>query len=245
MTGATDTWDGSLDSGDPDAPVIELDAVSKRYEGAETVRALDDVSLTVERGEFLAVVGPSGSGKSTMLNLLGLLDSPTDGTVRLGDSDVTDLDRETLTDRRRDHIGFVFQDFHLLPTLTAVENVLLPTAFSPAQRVDRAIDLLERVGLGDRLSHTPDELSGGQKQRVAMARALINRPDILLADEPTGNLDRETGTNILDEVSSICDRGVAVIAVTHDELVTEYAERTVRLIDGRLASDYEGDGYAT
>ena len=245
MTETTAARDSALEGSESSETVIELDSVSKRYEGAETVQALDDVSLAVDRGEFLAVVGPSGSGKSTMLNLLGLLDSPTEGTVKLGDSDVTDLDRETLTDRRRDHIGFVFQDFHLLPTLTAVENVLLPTAFSPERRTDRAIDLLERVGLGDRLSHTPDELSGGQKQRVAMARALINRPDILLADEPTGNLDRETGTNILDEVSSICDRGVAVIAVTHDELVTDYAQRTVRLIDGQLATDYEGDGYAT
>ena len=230
---------------DGQSTVIELEEVTKVYTGAETVRALEAVNLAVERGEFLAVVGPSGSGKSTMLNLLGLLDVPTEGTVRLGDSDITDLDSEALTDRRRDHIGFVFQDFHLLPTLTAVENVLMPMAFSQRQRTDRAVDLLERVGLGDRLTHTPDELSGGQKQRVAIARALINEPDILLADEPTGNLDRDTGTTILEEVSSICDRGVAVIAVTHDELVTEYAERTVRLIDGQLAEDYEGDGHAT
>lgn len=225
------------------APAITLENVTKEYEGAELVRALVDVDLAVYPGEFLAVVGPSGSGKSTMLNLLGLLDAPTEGTVRLGDEDVTDLSEEELTDARRESIGFVFQDFHLLPTLTAVENVTLPTAFSGGRHVDRAVDLLGRVGLGDRLDHTPDRLSGGQKQRVAIARSLINEPDVLLADEPTGNLDRETGTNILEEVQAICDRGVAVVAVTHDELVTGYADRTVRLVDGRLG---EGDdGFAT
>jgi putative ABC transport system ATP-binding protein len=222
---------------------IALRSVTKRYVGAETVTALADVDLDVRRGEFLAVVGPSGSGKSTMLNLLGLLDAPTEGTVSLDGEDVTDFSQRALTDARREYIGFVFQDFHLLPTLTAVENVTLPTAFSGGAYTARAVDLLERVGLGDRLDHTPDELSGGQKQRVALARGLINRPDVLLADEPTGNLDRDTGTKILEEVREICQRGVAVVAVTHDELVTEYADRTVRLVDGRLG---EGDdGFAT
>ena len=215
-------------------PAIALDSVTKEYEGAVVVRALDDVDLDVIPGEFLAVVGPSGSGKSTMLNMLGLLDAPTTGTVSLAGEDVTDFDAAALTDARRESIGFVFQDFHLLPTLTAVENVTLPTAFTDGQFTDRAVDLLGRVGLGDRLDHTPDELSGGQKQRVAIARALINEPVILLADEPTGNLDRDTGTQILDEVRQICEQGVAVVAVTHDELVTEYADRTVELIDGRL-----------
>jgi putative ABC transport system ATP-binding protein len=224
-------------------PAITLDSVTKEYEGAEIVRALVDVDLAVYPGEFLAVVGPSGSGKSTMLNLLGLLDAPTEGTVVLDDQDVTDLSEAELTDARREYVGFVFQDYHLLPTLTAVENVTLPTAFTGDRYVERAVDLLDRVGLGDRLDHTPDELSGGQKQRVAIARSLINEPDVLLADEPTGNLDRDTGTKILEEVQAICDRGVAVVAVTHDELVTEYADRTVRLVDGRLG---EGDdGFAT
>ena len=222
---------------------IALRGVTKRYVGAETVTALADVDLDVRRGEFLAVVGPSGSGKSTMLNLLGLLDAPTEGTVSLDGEDVTDFSERALTDARREYIGFVFQDFHLLPTLTAVENVTLPTAFTDGRYADRAVDLLGRVGLGDRLDHTPDELSGGQKQRVAIARALINQPDVLLADEPTGNLDRDTGVKILEEVKRICNRGVAVVAVTHDELVTEYADRTVRLVDGRLG---EGDdGFAT
>ena len=224
-------------------PALTLESVTKRYVGAETVTALADVDLPIYGGEFLAIVGPSGSGKSTMLNLLGLLDAPTEGVVRLGDRDVTDLSESELTDARRESIGFVFQDFHLLPTLTAVENVTLPTAFTSGRYADRAVDLLGRVGLGDRLDHTPDQLSGGQKQRVAIARALINQPDVLLADEPTGNLDRDTGVKILEEVRQICERGVAVVAVTHDELVTEYADRTVRLVDGRLG---EGDdGFAT
>ena len=224
-------------------PAISLESVTKRYVGAETVTALADADLSVYGGEFLAIVGPSGSGKSTMLNLLGLLDTPTEGVVRLDGQDVTDLSEAELTDARREYIGFVFQDFHLLPTLTAVENVTLPTAFTGGRYAERAVDLLGRVGLGDRLDHTPDELSGGQKQRAAIARALINQPDVLLADEPTGNLDRETGIKILEEVERICDRGVAVVAVTHDELVTEYADRTVRLVDGRLG---EGDdGFAT
>ncbi|WP_436903214.1 ABC transporter ATP-binding protein [Halovenus halobia] len=224
-------------------PALTLESVTKRYVGAETVTALADVDLPIYGGEFLAIVGPSGSGKSTMLNLLGLLDAPTEGVVRLGDRDVTDLSESELTDARRESIGFVFQDFHLLPTLTAVENVTLPTAFTSGRYADRAVDLLGRVGLGDRLDHTPDQLSGGQKQRVAIARALINQPEVLLADEPTGNLDRDTGVKILEEVRRICERGVAVVAVTHDELVTEYADRTVRLVDGRLG---EGDdGFAT
>lgn len=229
-----------------ETPAVELGAVTKRYEGAATVTALADVSLAVDHGTFATVVGPSGSGKSTMLNLLGLLDAPTAGTVRLGGQDVTDLDDEELTDARREHIGFVFQDYHLLPTLTAVENVTLPTAFEPGSAADRAVGLLQQVGLGDRLDHTPDELSGGQKQRVAIARSLINQPDVLLADEPTGNLDRDTGTRILETVKDICDRGVAVIAVTHDELVTEYADRSVRLVDGRLDDGTRGgDEFAT
>jgi putative ABC transport system ATP-binding protein len=227
-------------------PAAELSGVTKTYEGAEIVTALDDIDLTIESGEFLAIVGPSGSGKSTMLNLLGLLDGPTTGTVRLDDQDVTELSEAELTDARRELIGFVFQDFHLLPTLTAVENVTLPTAFSKHRPVERAVDLLRRVGLGDRLDHTPDQISGGQKQRVAIARGLINEPELLLADEPTGNLDRDTGTKILETFREICDRGVAVVAVTHDELVTEYADRTVRLVDGRLtAGERGGDGFAT
>jgi len=237
-----DTPDDGNAPDDGGPPTIELERVVKEYHGAETVRALDRVDLAVRGGEFLAVVGPSGSGKSTMLNLLGLLDAPTAGTVRLRGEDVTRLDERERTDARRRSIGFVFQDFHLLPTLTAVENVALPTAFGD-RRLGRAAGLLERVGLGDRLDHTPDALSGGQKQRVAVARALINRPGLVLADEPTGNLDRETGSRILSAIRETCDRGVAVVAVTHDELVTDYADRTVRIVDGRPADG--GGGFVT
>lgn len=217
------------------APMRLVD-VRKRYEsgGGEPVTALDNVDFAVERGQVVAVIGPSGSGKSTMLNLLGLLDEPTSGRVELQGQPTAGLSAAERTDARRKSIGFVFQDFHLLPTLTALENVRLPTAFLSGDATDRARNLLETVGLSDRTDHTPDELSGGQKQRVAIARALINEPAILLADEPTGNLDRDTGTSILDEVRRITDEGVGVVAVTHDDLVTEYADRTVRLVDGVL-----------
>jgi len=214
---------------------IELDGVRKTYDGGgETVVALEGVSLAAAPGEFLAVVGPSGSGKSTMLNVLGLLDDPTAGERRLGDRDATALSVGERTDARRESIGFVFQDFHLLPTLSAVENVALPTAFDDGDATDRAADLLERFGLGDRLDHRPTELSGGQKQRVAIARALINEPDVLLADEPTGNLDTDTGRDILGEFDRVREGGVTVIAVTHDPLVEGFADRVIELTDGRL-----------
>jgi len=225
----------------PDHPVIELQDVVREYEtGDEVVRALAGVSMAIERGEFLAVIGPSGSGKSTMLNLLGLLDAPTAGVVRLDGRDVTDFSERERTEARKNSIGFVFQDFYLIPTLTARENVELPTMFDPGDSGDRAVDLLRRVGLGDRLDHTPDELSGGQKQRVAIARSLVNEPAILLADEPTGNLDRETGKQILAEFERLRETGVSIVAVTHDPLVTEYTDRTVELVDGRIVRRGEG-----
>ena len=215
---------------------IELRGATKRYPGggAEPVVALDDVDFAVEPGEFVAVVGPSGSGKSTLLNVLGLLDDPTEGSRVLDGTDVTDLSVGGRTAARKESIGFVFQDFHLLPTLTAVENVALPTAFDPGDASDRAADLLSRFGLGDRLDHEPSELSGGQKQRVAIARSLINEPAVLLADEPTGNLDTETGESILAEFERVKREGVAVVAVTHDPLVERYADRVVELSDGVL-----------
>ncbi len=217
--------------------VVSLRDVVRRYEtGGETVVALNRVSVDARPGEFLSVMGPSGSGKSTMLNLLGLLDSPDEGAVLLDGRDVTDLDEEARTAERKRSIGFVFQSFFLLPTLTAVENVELPTLFGPdPTRRARAVDLLERVGLGDRLAHRPSELSGGQKQRVAIARALVNEPRLLLADEPTGNLDRETGAAVLDEFRRIADeQDVAVVAVTHDPQLSDYVDRTVELVDGRV-----------
>ena len=222
---------------------IELRGATKRYPGggAEPVVALDDVDFAARPGEFVAVVGPSGSGKSTLLNVLGLLDDPTEGQRLLDGTDVTDLSVTERTTARKESIGFVFQDFHLLPTLTAVENVALPTAFDPGDATDRAADLLTRFGLGDRLNHEPAELSGGQKQRVAIARSLINEPAVLLADEPTGNLDTETGESILAEFERVKREGVAVVAVTHDPLVEEYADRVVELTDGVLVGGIPAD----
>ena len=228
---------GEATSGERDDEyAVALRGVVKRYPsgGGEPVVALDDVDFAVRPGEFVAVVGPSGSGKSTLLNVLGLLDDPTGGRRLLGGTDVTNLSTAGRTRARKESIGFVFQDFHLLPTLTAVENVAMPTAFDPGDASDQAADLLARFGLGDRLDHEPSELSGGQKQRVAIARALINEPAVLLADEPTGNLDTETGEAILGEFERVKAEGVAVVAVTHDPLVEEYADRVVDLTDGVL-----------
>jgi putative ABC transport system ATP-binding protein len=215
-------------------PVAELVDVSKRYRsGDEIIDALAHVDFAVQPGEMVAVIGPSGSGKSTLLNVLGLLDVPTEGTVRLDGDDVTGYDDEARTMARRRTIGFVFQSFHLVPMLSATENVLVPTLFLRGDRTERARKLLSQFGLGDRLDHRPDQLSGGQRQRVAIARALVNEPRLVLADEPTGNLDRDTGRDILEEFERIsAERGVGVVAVTHDELVTEFTDRTVELVDG-------------
>lgn len=217
-------------------PVLETTDLVKEYDtGGEIVRALKGVDFSIEAGEFVSIIGPSGSGKSTLLNMLGLLDDPTTGTVRLDGDDVTELSDRDRTNARKRTIGFVFQQFYLLPTLTAQENVAVPRLFdSDPETYDDAADLLERVGLGDRLEHKPNELSGGQKQRVAIARSLINSPRIVLADEPTGNLDQDTGKKILDEFTRICNEGVAVIAVTHDEQVTDYVDRVVEIVDGEL-----------
>ncbi|MFC7228483.1 ABC transporter ATP-binding protein [Salinirubellus salinus] len=232
---AVETESEATNTGHERVPPLELREVVKEYDsGAETVRALKGVDFRVDRGEFVSVVGPSGSGKSTMLNMLGLLDVPTSGEVLLDGADVTTFSERERTDARKEYIGFVFQSFFLIDSLTAVENVTLPTVYDrDRDATARAERLLERVGLGDRLDHTPGQLSGGQKQRVAIARALVNDPDVLLADEPTGNLDQETGTTILEEFSRICDEeDVAVVTVTHDPLVSDYADREVELVDG-------------
>jgi putative ABC transport system ATP-binding protein len=224
------------------SPVIEARDVVREYEsGSQVLRALDGVDVTVHPGEFVAVVGPSGSGKSTLLNVLGLLDEPTEGSVRVDGTLAADLSTRERTTARRETVGFVFQSFHLVPTLSAVENVMLPRLLvgAPGETRERARDLLCRVGLGDRLHHAPDELSGGQKQRVAVARSLVNGPAVLLADEPTGNLDRDTGEDVLAEFARVTDDGVAVVAVTHDEQVTEFADRTVELVDGNVDPDGE------
>ncbi|QAY21841.1 ABC transporter ATP-binding protein [Halorubrum ezzemoulense] len=215
--------------------VIQLRDVVKRYNTeAETIEALKNVDFHANRGEMVVVTGPSGSGKSTMLNMIGLLDTPTTGEIFLDGRNITDFDEDERTEERRSQLGFVFQDFHLLPMLTAEENVELPSMWdTDVDRRERASDLLERVSLGDRLTHTPDELSGGQQQRVAIARSLINEPDILLADEPTGNLDQDTGKTVLDEITRLKqEENIAVVSITHDEQLVEYADRVVRIVDG-------------
>jgi putative ABC transport system ATP-binding protein len=220
------------------AVISASDAVREYESGDRTIRALKGVDLAVESGEFLAIVGPSGSGKSTLLNLLGLLDAPTSGRVTVDGRTVSELSIRQRTDVRRETVGFVFQSFFLIPTLTARENVTVPGLVHGDRDglLERADRLLERVGLADRAEHYPDELSGGQKQRVAIARSLVNEPDILLADEPTGNLDRKTGAQVLDIFEEVAGEGVPVLTVTHDEQVTDYADRTVELVDGRIES---------
>lgn len=220
-------------------PVIEARDVVKRYETeAEVILALAGVSVAVEPGEFVAIMGPSGSGKSTLLNVLGLLDEPTEGSVFLDGEDTSTLSEAERTRARKRTIGFIFQNFYLIPTLTAQENVEIPRLLDQDPETSgRAAELLSRVGLGERLDHTPGELSGGQKQRVAIARSLINDPRVLLADEPTGNLDRATGRSVLEQFQEICAEGVAVIAVTHDAQVTDHADRTITLVDGKIRSE--------
>ena len=203
------------------------------------MKALDGVDLTISRGEFVAIMGPSGSGKSTMMNILGCLDTPTEGRYRLNGIDVSNMDDDALSDVRGREIGFVFQSFNLLPRYDALENVALPLLYAGVprdERFSRAEEALIRVGLGERLHHKPNELSGGQRQRVAIARALINNPSIILADEPTGNLDTRTSDEIMALFAKINAAGNTVVLVTHEEDVAECAGRIVRLRDGRICS---------
>jgi putative ABC transport system ATP-binding protein len=219
--------------------VVRTVGLGRRYEmGNAVVDALRDVDLTLERGEFVALVGPSGSGKSTLLNLIGGLDRPTGGEVWIDGVELGASDERTLTRHRREHVGFVFQTFNLLPRLTAEENVALPLMFSGVpekERRQRARVQLERVGLGPRLAHRPTQLSGGEQQRVAIARAMVGEPFLILADEPTGNLDTATGAEIMGLLKELNqERGVTVLVVTHDPEVAAFAERTIRLRDGRV-----------
>jgi putative ABC transport system ATP-binding protein len=223
--------------------IVGMDDVRKVFRaGGKPVRALADVSFSASTGEFVTVVGPSGSGKSTLLMLLGLLDAPTRGRVTLQGTDVSTFSRRERTRIRKETIGFVFQSYGLLPTLTALENVATPRLLDSdtTETERRAERLLELVGLGDRLHHYPNELSGGQQQRVAVARALVNEPAVVLADEPTGNLDRETGEQVLTELLDVMDDDVCVVAVTHDEYVAGLSDRVVRLVDGMLQPHQEG-----
>jgi len=214
---------------------IVLKQVTKAYRsGDREVIALRNVSLSVPEAALAAVQGPSGSGKTTLLNLIGAMDTPTEGTVRVGGRDLSALDDDSLSEFRRRNVGFVFQFFNLVPVLNAVENVLLPTMFAPEPPLERAMGLLERVGLRDRWDHTPARLSGGERQRLAVARALINDPALVLADEPTGNLDHETGASILDLLEALTHDGRTVVVVTHDPEVAKRAGTVLRLRDGVL-----------
>ena len=221
--------------------MVVLEHVSKRFEGKRQVTALDDVSVAVERGEMVSIIGPSGSGKSTLLNLIGGLDRATSGEVRVDDASLARLSDDDLTRVRRDKIGFVFQFFNLLPTLTCLENVGLPLHLRgwPRQKVDaRARELLTLVQLGHRMQHLPEELSGGERQRVAIARALSVYPPIILADEPTGNLDTHTGADILGLIRDLhLTLNTTIIVVTHDMKVAESCARTITLRDGKIVED--------
>jgi putative ABC transport system ATP-binding protein len=216
-------------------PLISAKGLSKVYQrGREAIRALDHVTLEVRQGEFVAVMGPSGSGKSTLLNLLGCLDAPTSGSLELLGKPVQHLTERERTRLRREQFGFVFQHFGLLPTLTAVENILLPAFFARRSADRRCDELLAKVGLEHRREHRPHELSGGEMQRVAIARALINEPLLLLADEPTGNLDTATGETIIELFEKLNREGLTILVVTHNPLLAQAAHRQIELVDGRF-----------
>jgi putative ABC transport system ATP-binding protein len=223
------------------AEIIRMDGIRKVYDtGKVKVEALNGIDLEIGRGEFVAIVGPSGSGKSTLMNLIGCLDTPTEGSYVLAGEDVSKLTRDELADVRNRRVGFVFQNFNLLPQISAFENVEMPMLFggvAPKERRARAKELLERVGLGDRIEHKPTELSGGQMQRVAIARALAMDPDIILADEPTGNLDTSSGTDILSVFGELHRQGRTLLIITHDAALAKRASRVVEIRDGGITSD--------
>ena len=223
-------------------PLITIEDIGRKYViGSETIHALKSVSLSINKGEFVALMGPSGSGKSTLMNILGCLDTPSKGKYILNGIDVSHMSEKDLAEVRNSEIGFVFQTFNLLPRNSALENVALPLVYagvSKTDRLDRAKKTLENVGLGNRVDHRPNELSGGQRQRVAVARALINNPSIILADEPTGNLDTKTSIEIMGLIEDIHDKGNTIILVTHEEDIALHAHRIVRMRDGLIENDY-------
>jgi len=221
-------------------PVLELDSVTKEYAGRPPVRALDDVNLRIRQGELVAIVGPSGSGKSTLMNIIGTLDRPTSGDVRIDGIPTGSLSDSRLAGLRSDRIGFVFQQFHLLAGISAADNVstgLLYRGIRPKERARRSVVALERVGLGGRATHRPGELSGGERQRVAIARALVGEPSIVLADEPTGNLDSKTSEEIVELMLELHREGSTIVVITHDGELASRLPRSVRVLDGRIDHD--------
>lgn len=225
--------------------IIETHHISKIYKmGSTEVRALQDVSISIDKGEYVAFMGPSGSGKSTLMNIVGCLDTPTGGTYMLNNHLVSDMTENELAEVRNKEIGFVFQTFNLLPRATALENVALPliyAGYGKSEREEMAHTALDNVGLGDRWHHKPNELSGGQRQRVAIARALVNNPSIILADEPTGNLDSKTSYDIMNLFQELHDKGNTIIMVTHEDDIAHYAHRIIRLRDGLVEWDKKNE----
>lgn len=221
--------------------IIQLQSIEKNYYlGSIVVTALRSISVNIERNEYVAIMGPSGSGKSTLMNLIGCLDTPTGGTYILNGTDVSQMEDNQLAEIRNQEIGFIFQTFNLLPRYTALENVMLPMVYAGVNkqvRTERAKEVIESVQLTDRMDHKPNELSGGQRQRVAVARALVNNPSIILADEPTGNLDSKTSLDIMRLLDEIHEKGNTIILVTHEEEIARHAHRIIRLIDGEVAKD--------
>jgi putative ABC transport system ATP-binding protein len=227
--------------------IIEIHDIVKNYQvGTVIVRALRSISVNINKNEYVAIMGPSGSGKSTLMNLVGCLDTPTSGTYILNGTDVSKMEDDYLAEVRNKEIGFVFQTFNLLPRYTALENVTLPLIYAGIQKAERekqAVETLEHVGLGDRMTHKPNELSGGQRQRVAIARALVNKPSIILADEPTGNLDSKTSIDIMGLLDDIHRLGNTVIVVTHEEDIAKHAARIIKLFDGMVSDDFPNEKY--
>ena len=221
--------------------IIKTKNLTKEYEaGSQIVKALNGIDLSVEKGEFISIMGPSGSGKTTLMNIIGCLDSPTNGTYHLNERSVSDLDDDELAKIRNEEIGFVFQSFHLLPRSSALENVMLPLKYagcSENEAIKRSKKVLEKVGLQDRVKHSPSELSGGQQQRVAIARALVNKPSILFADEPTGNLDSKTGNEVMNLFKDLNNQGQTIIIITHEDNIASQSNRIITIMDGLIESD--------
>jgi putative ABC transport system ATP-binding protein len=221
--------------------MIRLEQIHRDFQvGDQVVHALDDINLEISQGEYISVMGPSGSGKSTLLNLIGILDHATSGRYFLNDNNVTEMDERAESRARNEHIGFVFQSFHLIPRLTAAANIELPLVLSgvePELRKQKVDAALQALSLTDRAHHTPDQLSGGQRQRVAIARATITEPSVLLADEPTGNLDQKSGLEVIETLEALNTRGITLIVVTHDKHVGDRSIRSLEMVDGRIESD--------